>query len=233
MTARAAIPGTAVALVPPPGFRPAAGFPGFEATELESSIAVTAVAMPVDALLPGMTAEALAARGITLTASEPIEVDGRAGWWIAGIEAAFTGAVAKWMVIAGTDDGGTVLVVGTAPVEAETLVGEPIRDALRSIAWTGDGGVTGDAADGLPFRFTPAEPLRVAARLGAVVLLTEHGAVRDDVPMMTLGLVPAREDDDLAAIATAHLEGIPQLGGLADVQGAPLTDRPGWELDAS
>lgn len=192
------VPGTRVQLIPPEGFRPSAQFHGFENEVSEASIGVTELPTPMDELRQGLEGEV-------------IDIDGRPALLVEAEQVVFGGSITKVMVVIG-DDQRSVVIVGTAPTESG--LAEVLRNALLSARWTPD---EAPPNDDLPYRFTECPPLRVATRMGHVVLLTEEGTVglTAAATMMTIGVVPVDADRDLAEVSADHLSSLPGLEGVA------------------
>jgi hypothetical protein len=184
------IPGTRVSLEPPAGFRVVPQ--GLEDDARGLSITVTELPQPVGEV-----------------GGEAVMVDGHRGFSGSAVVTGGLESLQRWWVVFG-DGERSVLLAAAAPVGID---GSDIRACLLGARWEpGDGVVLDD----LPYRLDEAPPLRIATRMGAVVLLTEGGTVGLTVgsPMMTVGHLPAG-DGDLATVAAAHLEGLPGLEGVS------------------
>jgi hypothetical protein len=202
-----------VTLAPPPGFVPATGFAGFVRAELEASIGVTELPLPaaeVRARLPG--GEAL----------------GPGASWHREAVATLGGEVVRYTAVLG-DEQRAVVVVATVPLEHDEALAPAFRAAASSARWDP---TRGEGAGELPFSFEEAPPLRVAARMGAVALLTVGGELRGGAePMMTLGHAPVEPDRELGEVAEEHLRSVPQLNRIRvtgqdqRVQGAVVVHR--------
>jgi hypothetical protein len=202
--------------VPPAGFLPAAGFAGWSQADREAAIAVTELPTARDTLIAELSPARLAERGSTVVYARR---EG-AGWWIRLHEEPWTGPVERWMVVLG-DDTATALVIATIPSGDEAF-SATIEAALRTAEF--DPAAAGSPFDGLRFRVTEAEGLRIAARSHALVLLTEGGVVgkTQGAPMLTVGSYEAPgEPSDWYAFATGHLKDLPHVTALGEVTGVP------------
>jgi hypothetical protein len=166
------VAGTAVTLTPPDGFVPAAQFPGFQNAELQASIMVTEMAGAAAAMVAGMTKDALARQGVTLIASKVVIVDGKEAVLLHLRQAVGKTEFFKWMLVAG-DQSTTVLVVGTFPGTAAGGLGDDMRRSVLTASR--NTGASPDAFEGLLFRITPNDTLRIARRMSNMIMLNESG----------------------------------------------------------
>lgn len=213
-------PGTRVRLDVPEGFDPSSQFHGFENPAAEASIGVTELPTSVHELRRGLQ-------------GTEIVVDGRPAILVEATLEGVGGAIHKAMLVLG-DATHAAVVVATSPVEAG--LADVMLGALRSVRWTPD---EPPPTDDLPWTFGEHPPLRLATRMGAVILLTEAGTVGLDASatMMTIGAVPLDRDRDLAEVASDHLGSLPGLEEVAAtaaeervVHGAPAFEIVGEGL---
>jgi hypothetical protein len=180
------IPGTGTSLRPPPGFSVADRFPGFLRADLQSSITVTEVPAPAPALTQAMTREAMAAQGMTLLSSATEKVAGREGLLVHAGQSVGGTEYLKWILTVG-DNSHAVVIVATYPRSLDAEVGSAIRASLLGATWT-PGGFT-DNFDGLTFRVTPTPVLKVAGRVGNMLILNESGSMTSVDPVNALYIV--------------------------------------------
>lgn len=208
------VPGTRIAVRLPDGFAPARGFLGFEDPSREASLGVSEIGVPLEQL-------AASWEGMPSSERSRCTVGGMPALWIASVEHAPTGAVARWLLA--IDLGGqTIAAVATAPVEGDPALKEALRDAVRTAE------LLPEVAPGaeLPFRFEEGARLKVAARMGDMVLLTEGGRalLEAEAPMLTLSASegpPDIDSVDLLELSTRYLQAIPGLVDLEPTEGEP------------
>lgn len=173
------VPGTRVTLEPPDGFAPAQRFPGFERPELGASIMVTELPVGFDELRIGMTREGLASRDMELIESRQVSIAGAAADLLHVRQQAFGLEFLKWMLVTGNGSG-SVMVVGTFPKAEGDSLGAAVRTAVLSTSLRADGEV--DLLQGLPFDVSPGDKLKVAGRMGNMLMLTRGGTTRPTPP---------------------------------------------------
>jgi hypothetical protein len=174
------VPGTSVAIAPPPGFSPASRYPGFERADLQASIMVTEIPGPVAELTRGMTSAGLATRGMTLISSTKQVVDGRQALVMKVSQQAAGSTVFKWMIVSGTAKT-SVMIVGTFPTSHDADIGDAIKASLLSAQWTA-AAAPPDHFEGLPFRVASSAALKVAGRMSNLLLLSESGQMTPQSP---------------------------------------------------
>ena len=217
------VPGTRVSLEPPQGFTLAQRFPGFERSDPQFSIMVTEMpSAPVAHVMTGMSKEEFARRGMTLISSERQKIEGRDALLLQLAQDAAGTTFLKWMLITG-DPNNSVLIVGTFPKSADAAIGHAIRTAVLTASWSPGG--AGINLDGLSFRVTPTATLKLARRMGNMLLLTESGGTAG--PMDTIYVVGASVSavrvSDLQSFAEARARQTPELQELINFNGRPVT----------
>jgi hypothetical protein len=207
------VTGTSVALAPPPGFVPSSRFPGFERADLQSSVMVTEIPGPVAEVSRGMTAPQLATRGMTLISSTRQLVDGRQALLLKVSQPAGGMTVHKWMIVSG-DDKTTVMIVATFPKEADSQIGDAMKESLLTARWRVASGAP-DHFEGLSFRVSPTASLKIAGRMSNMLMLTESGQMGPLGPtaaMFVVGTSLAPVDlSDLKAFAVTRASQTKQL----------------------
>lgn len=218
------VPGTNVSLQPPDGFAPSENFPGFQSTEQQASIMVTQMPAPVAEVLKGMNRETLATRGMTLLSSSDEKVGGREARLLQVAQAAGGAEYLKWMLVTG-DPKTTVMIVGTFPKSAGQVVDAAIRKSVLTTSLAS--GNPGDPFEGLAFRITPTQGLKIATRMSNMLVLTESGGPGPLGPGEPLYIVGSSigpgGGGDLKAFSEARAKQTEQIQGLEDVSGREIT----------
>ena len=217
--------GARVTLEPPAGFTPADRFPGFEHAPSGASIMVTE--MPAEAfveLRDGFTAEALAARGMTLRASEALTIGGREGVLLAVSQSARGTDFHKWIALFGGDSA-TVIVTGTYPAAAAGELGESMRQAVLSARLRE--GPPRDPFEGLAFRIVETPHLKIATRMTNMIALNESGDLSHPRPgeaVLVVGLSFSEvQVGDVEAFARRRIQQIATVSDVGAVRGGPVT----------
>jgi hypothetical protein len=228
------VPGTLVSLDPPPGFMPMDRLPGFEYPARRATILVSELPGSSLDVRRGMTRENLAGRGQTLVTSETVRAAGGTGLllqvtqWAGGIQ--FT----KWMLVAG-DTRRSIVVVGSFPRSLPDL-SAPIRRAVLSATWKSSG--PGASQEGLTFRVTPSPGLKLAGRMGNLLLFSESGKMQPNDSTEAMLIVGSSYTDrpitNVEAFARSRAAQTTRIGPLRDIQGRAMTQDGlmGYELVA-
>lgn len=218
------VPGTNVRLEPPAGFAPAESFPGFQSAGQQASIMVTQMPAPVAEVMKGMNKETLATRGITLLSSSSETVGGREALLLQVAQSAGGAEYLKWMLVTG-DPQTTVLVVGTFPKSAGEEVGAAIRKSVLTASLASES--PGDPYEGLLFRITPTQRLKIASRVSNLLLLTESGSpgpLGPGEPIYIVGSsIGPGGSGDLKAFSEARAKQTEQIQDLASLSGREIT----------
>lgn len=222
-----AVAGTRVTLQPPAGFVVADRFPGFVQAERGASIMVTEIPGPASEILAAFTREQLAPRGMTLRSSEPRTVAGRTGLLIALSQSAAGTTYDKWIVAFG-DSVGATLVTATYPQAHAAELSEPMKQAVLSARPSADG--PADPFEGLRFSIDPGPRLRIATRMGNVLLFNEGGTLPASggadpaAPFLTAGSSFSPVDlGDLAGFSRERLLASDPVLPLRNITGGPVT----------
>lgn len=218
------VPGTGVSLQPPAGFGLAEDYPGFQSAEQKASIMVTQMPAPVAEIRKAMTKETLATRGITLLSSNEETVGGREALLLQVAQSAAGKDYLKWMLVMG-DPKETVMIVGTFPKSAGEEVGAAIRTALLSASLAAAG--PSDPFEGLLFRITPTQVLKIAGRVSNMLLLTESGkpgTLAPGEPVYVIGSsIRPGGSGDLKAFSEARAKQTEQIRDLENLNGREIT----------
>jgi hypothetical protein len=172
------VPGTPVSLDPPKGFEPTTNFPGFADRESGASIMVSQFPAPIAEFAKGFTPERLASRRIKELSRETVQVGGRSATLLKLSQIGDGMEVYKWALLSG-DATSTTLVLATwfkadGPVQP---LDAPLRKSLLSTTWSNR---AIDPFEGLSFRVTPTDRLRVVSTVGGALLLTSSGTIEPD-----------------------------------------------------
>jgi hypothetical protein len=217
------VPGTHLTIEPPAGFSPAEQFPGFYRAEFGASVMVTELPGPAAEVQNGMTKDGLAARGMVLLESQPVQVDGREGSLLHIRQEAAGLDYLKWFLVAG-DERGTTLVVGTFPASEAALLSAPVRQAVLSSAWDRQAKV--DLFEGLLFRLEPTPKLKIANRMNNMVIFNEEGSLSPlgpGEPFYIAGNAVAKTDiPDLEAFSRTRALQSANISLLRNARGRPI-----------
>ena len=218
------VPGTSVSLQPPAGFELAGDYPGFQSAEQQASIMVTQMPAPVAEIRKAMTKETLATRGMTLLSSKEETVGGREALLLNLAQSAAGIDYLKWMLVMG-DPKETFMIVGTFPKSAGEEVGAAIRTALLSASLAA--AAPSDPFEGLKFRITPTQELKIAGRVSNLLLLTESGSpgtVGPGEPVYVIGSsFRPGGSGDLKVFSEARAKQTEQIGDLENLSGREIT----------
>jgi hypothetical protein len=238
-TARAdavAVSGTHVAIVPPPGFSKADLFPGFQKAN-EASIMITEMPQaPYDQVSAGMNKEGLLTKGMTLLTRQDVKYGDRAGLLLSMSQTTRGTELLKWMGIFGGGDSTVLVVASYAKVLAKEL-GEPLRASVLSARWSG--GAAPGHYDGLTFRVVESASLKIASRMGNLLLLTlagRKGVVKPEEPMLVVGSAMYNMRlGDLRTFAEARIAKTAQAKDIRVVTGGEINvgGLPAYEIQAT
>ena len=219
---------------PPPGFALMDRLPGFEYPAQRATIMVSELPGSAVEVRRGMTRENLAARGMTLITSQTVRAAGGSALLLLVAQRAGGVDFQKWMLVAG-DSKRSVVVVGAYPKNITTL-SLPIKRALLSAAWKAPG--ASSSQEGLTFRVTPTPRLKLAGRVGNMLLFSESGTTQPNdstEAMLIMGSSYAESPiTNVEAFARARASKTTRIGPLREIQGRALTldGLPGYELVA-
>ncbi len=222
-TERTRVAGTQLTLVPPERFVVAERFPGFQREDLQASIMVSEMPAPIDAVQAGMTREGLASKGMTLVASETVQVAGSEALLIRATQEAAGIVYDKQLLIAGDADK-TVLLVANYPSSAVGELSAPVRSALLTLRWQTDDGPID--LEGLLFHVEPTGRLVIRQRLSNALLLASEGSSIPSAPgepilVVTNSFRPV-DTSDLEAAARRRLSQLEQATGIGEVTSREL-----------
>jgi len=171
--ARERISGSKVSLVVPKGFEKASQFPGFMLEAKKASIAVTGVpSAPFSEFSKAFTVSALESKGMKLLSKEALKMEAAEGVLLHVGQKAYGGEFLKWMLIFG-DESGVEMIVATFPKEHKEELSEVLKKSVLSVRWQKEGEV--DVFEGLGFRVSESETLKIANKMGNNLILTENG----------------------------------------------------------
>jgi hypothetical protein len=221
--AAASIPGTHVELQPPEGFAPSQRFTGFEHPAQGASIVVTEMPSGYAELRAAFTREGLASHGMQLIDAQDVTVAGAhahlayVSQHAAGIE------FRKWMLLA-PRGGESVLVVGTFPRTVPAAFGEAVRRAVLSTSLKTSGPLSPTV--NLPFHVDAGSQLKVAQRMGHMLLLNRSGRLAQtsaEEPVYLVGpSLGGGAIDNLQRFAEQRAHQTAEISGLRRLQGRSL-----------
>ncbi|MEM9723696.1 MAG: hypothetical protein AAGA10_30825 [Bacteroidota bacterium] len=126
------IPGTAIFLVPPPGFKVSENFKGFQnPTDLNSMIKVMELPIPFYRITAGFSKFILRLRRMRLKSKTKVEFYGYQGLLLKLAQKVKGKRVYKHVLVYG-DSAKSIMVIGIYP-KADELVGAEIQSSLMSI----------------------------------------------------------------------------------------------------
>jgi hypothetical protein len=204
-----------VSLIVPEGFAVADRFSGLVAEDAVSVVMVSEVPGAVERVREGMTAEALAARGMELLRSEAVTVDGRDGLLVHARRAAKAGAdLRRWILVFGSEEGSVMIGASTTGSQEDRL-GATLRRTLISAKWNPDEIL--DPYARLGFTLAEAGSLKISDRLPSMISFTRgghRGALAPDEPLLLA---------DLEAFARQRLDEVAELADLELLSEQALT----------
>ena len=218
------VPGTKVSLQPPEGFVRSESFPGFQSAEKQASIMVTQMPAPAAEAMKGMTKEGLATRGMTLLSSSSEKVGDRDALLLHIAQEAGGVEFLKWMLLTG-DAETTALVVGTFPKSSGEELSAAIRTSVLTTSLASEG--PGDLFEGLRFRITPTQRLKISNRVGNLLLLAESEGTGPRAPGEPLYIVGSSIGPggvgDLKAFSKTRAEQTEQIQDLQNFSGREIS----------
>lgn len=183
------IPGTKVTLNAPAGFAPAKQFPGFMMEETGASIMVTALeGAPFKEISRSFNREGLASQGMALIERKETKVGETPAFLIHARQQVNGTSFLKWMLAFGGSSE-TNLVVATIPEQFKERLSEPLKKAVLSSSW--DPSLVLDLFDGLTFRVSESDSLKLAKAIGNQVILTLQGVFPQQDPEDPMVIVGA------------------------------------------
>ena len=213
-------PGASAGLVPPPGMRPSSRFAGFEDPARAASITLTE--FPAAAFRPmihGLTAEALASRGLRLVSRETIRVAGQEAVLISAEQ----GGAPLYMLFAHSPEV-TVLATGRAGTGSQ----DALRTAMLTLVIRPPPSLAEQVA-ALPFHLPELAGFRALRTFGGntVVLTRGEGdpATNPAQPLFSIGHSVGRAPPsaEMEAFARQALAGAPGLTELSVMRRGPVT----------
>jgi hypothetical protein len=222
-----AVAGTRVTLQPPAGFVAADRFSGFVHVASGSSIMITEMPAPLAELRAAFTREQMAPRGMILRSSEAQTVGGRTGVLVALSQSAAGVTYDKWVLVLG-DSTASTMVTATYPQARAGELSEPMKQAVLSTRLSAGG--PADPLEGLRFRIDAGPRLRMATRMGNVLLFNEGGTLPASggadpaAPLLTAGSSFSPVDlSDLAGFSRERLLASDPVLPVRNITGGPVT----------
>lgn len=235
------VPGTHVAMVPPPGFSKADLFPGFQKADETSTVVASIVVTempgaPFDQLSAGMTKEAALKKGMTLLTRQDVKYGDKPGLLLSASQSVKGSELLKWMgIFAGVDS--SVMVVASYTKALAKELGEPLRASVLSARWSG--GAAPGHYDGLTFRVVESTSLKISSRMGSQLLLTlagRKGPVKAEDPLLVVGsAITEVRLSDLRQFAEARIAKTAQVKGIQVIAGGKINvgGLPAYEIQAT
>lgn len=189
------VKGTAVRIVPPPGFVPAPRFPGYMQESTNASIMVTEMPAPFSELTAGFSdPAAMKKQRMTLLDKRAVTVDGHGGLLLNVKQSAYGTMFLKWVLVLG-DEKKSVMVVANFPQDYEARLSKNLKTSLSTVRWEKDKPLS--PAEGL--RFTVQE----YGNLKRVPTMSNTLAFSRD------GVFPSKSPDDPIFVAAPSLSKLP------------------------
>ena len=181
------VPGTKVSIDAPAGFESTTQYPGFAMESTGASIIVTEAPAPYLELLKGMTPEAMAPRGMELLEKSEVKIAPGKAHLLRIRQAANGVTFLKWMLVFGHEKE-SVFVLAAVPEEFDKELGETMKKALLTTTWEPEAEI--DFYEGLTFRVKESGDLKIATKVGNMIMMTRGGLkVQTDprAPMLLVG----------------------------------------------
>ena len=236
---RVAIPGTSVEIEPPAGFALAEGFYGIVHESSGASVHVSEVPGSAAQVRAGLGAEALAARGIELLASGPVDAGIGESTLLHARQDVGGVAFEKWMLVGG-GEGGTAVLTAALPADADEATAEALRAALLG-ATRGPALGAAMPVEAAPFALGSTGGLAVARTVpGSGYALSADGTfpvAEPGDPQLVVARLDreARASRDLETVARARLGAVAGLSGVRveSVRETTLGELPAVEIVAT
>jgi hypothetical protein len=218
------VPGTAVSIAPPAGFKASKFFTGFEQTESGASMMVTEIPVPQNAQQEAIaklsSAATLKTKGISLISSQDTTVDGHRGKLLL-VSQSFRGIpFLKWIIVLAKGDR-ALMVVAPFPESQSQRLREPLRQAILNLKWQPDNQKS--QLEGLPFMLQEQGDLKISVRMSNTVVLTKNAAqppLPPSDPLLVVGVAyQEMQIPDIAQFARTRLQQTPQIRDLTEVSG--------------
>lgn len=250
---RRRVSGTDVSLIPPRDFREAKNFTGFENPKVSASIVVRVFRAGIGNFIAGVTDERMKAGGLTVLSRQKLEVDDKQALLLKAAQDNNGSPYLKWILYFG-DGSQSAQLVGEFPKDNESRVSSLIKNALLTAKFGARGGDFGEdeAEPGeaarpdasaeklstLPFKITPAEPLKLAEVVNKVMMLTRTGRYPIEEPgdpIFVAGKAAAAvASADRKKFATERLKKTATLKDIevGTVKEVTIDGLPGFEITA-
>jgi hypothetical protein len=161
-----------------------------------------------------MTRQALADRGMNLIESSPVTGGGTEALLVHVVQRANGSDYFKWILVGGSETR-AFLIVGTFS-EADSDLSDAIRTSVLTSSWNEEG--RRGLMEGLSFRIDPTPRMRLAERMGNLLILTESGRLDSGKPGAGVLIVGSSlgevEIGDLVAFAKERLMKTDRLKGV-------------------
>jgi hypothetical protein len=230
----AEIPGTHVSLRIPEGFAVREGFPGLIRSDVDAFVLANEIEVPLAQVLADMTAEGMAADGVTLLRSDKVTAGGQSATLFHTKHRDETGEVRKWFLLFGGDTL-TVMLAASAPAAMEEELGRILEQTLLTVKWFPDRVI--DPYAGMGFLLRRSDRFVVRGRKPGGVLLTRTDAPRELTPAEPIVVVYSATSAaaaPLAVLVRAELTENPQFTGYSNLaeRAVTISDLNGHEVVA-
>jgi hypothetical protein len=219
--AHAEIPGTHISLRIPQGFALREGFPGLLRADIGAFVLANEIDVPVAEVLADMTAEAMAADGVTLIRSDEVTVSGQPAT-LFHTRQENDGGARKWFLLFGSDTG-TVMLAASAPLLLEGELGAALEQTLLTAKWEPDRVI--DPYAGMGFSLRSSETFEIRGRKPGGVLLARKDAPQELTPaepILVIYSATSAAVAPLAVLARQQLTENPQFTEFSNFVEHPL-----------
>lgn len=229
------IPGTGVALIPPPGFKLSESSPGYESADQKARIFVSEVPVPAATMQEAIMSAGGSGEGLTLIGTEHARISGRAALLI-NMTQSVSGAVFEmWLAVFG-DSSQTVRIEAIFPQSSTPLLSQAIKQSLLSARWEPTHELS--QFDALPYRLTWLGSLKIAERIMTTIVLTKDGtldSISPGNPYLVVGASRGRVNSTgIVPLAHQRLGQLEAVTGLTNIEGhaVDVAGLPAYELTA-
>jgi hypothetical protein len=209
---QASVKGTHVMVVPPAGFEMAERFPGYMSEETGSSVMVSELPAPFDAVAKGLNEAGFRKQGMALLTMEETSYGAYKGVLASASQSARGVDFLKWLAVFG-DEQTTYLVTASFPREAESELSELLKNTVMGARVIT---AASDPFGALTFRVIPAGDMKITKVIGNNMLLSKGGvfpAKGAETPVMVIGASASKglEIPDRKLFAAERMQKISSL----------------------
>ncbi len=218
------IPETLVALNAPDSFELSQRHHGLAHHDIDAVVQIIEVPAPFREMNARNSDDALARRNMHVMSSEEMDVSG-VSRRLVYVEQEMRGKqYGKWILMFGNDED-SVMVMGHYPLSQSGDLREAMKAAVLSARWETD--MQEDSWEGLSFRITETDNLKVASRTRDGVILTTSGLTDEEIgPEKPLYLISevatSGRRPDLEKVAKTRSKTATESNTLENISGQPL-----------